>query len=64
MTEWFQFISKASRSSIAVIQVHAPTTDAKEVEVGQFYVDLENFLQQTRKKKKMFFSSLVIRMQK
>ena len=54
MTEWSQFISKASRSSIAVIQVYAPTTDAKEVEVGQFYVDLENFLLQTRKKKCSF----------
>ena len=35
---------QAKPFSIAVIQVYAPTTDAKEVEVGQLYVDLENLL--------------------
>ena len=30
--------------NIRVIQVYAPTTDAKETEVDQFYADLENLL--------------------
>ena len=30
--------------NITVIQVHAPTTDAKEAEVEQFYDDLQNLL--------------------
>ena len=29
----------------SVIQVYAPTTDAKAVEVDQFYEDLEDFLE-------------------
>ena len=29
--------------SITVIQIYAPTTDAKEAEVDQFYVDLQDF---------------------
>ena len=33
MTEWSRFISKANHFNITVIQVHAPTTDAKEAEV-------------------------------
>ena len=41
--------------SIAVIQVCAPTTDAKEAEVDQFYVELENLLQLTPKKKDLLF---------
>ena len=49
--------------SVEVIQVCAPTTDAKEAEAAQFYVDLENLLQLIPKKK-MFFSSLGIGMQK
>ena len=40
--------------SIAVIQVCAPTTDAKEAEVDQFYVELENLLQLTPKKDILF----------
>ena len=31
--------------NITVIQVYAPTTDAEEVEVDQFYVDPEDFLE-------------------
>ena len=31
--------------NITVIQVYAPTTDAEEAEVDQFYVDPEDFLE-------------------
>ena len=39
MTEYSPFVSKANHST-TVIQVHAPTTNAKEPEVEQFYEDL------------------------
>ena len=39
-----------------VIQVYAPTTNAEEAEVEQFYEDLQDLLELTPKKK-MFFSS-------
>ena len=42
--------------SVTVIQVYAPTTNAEEVEVEQFYEDLQDFLELTPKKKKMSFS--------
>ena len=35
--------------NITVIQVYAPTTDAKEVEVAQSYEDLEDLLELTHK---------------
>ena len=35
-----------------VIQVYAPTTNAKEAEVEQFYEDLQDLLELTPKKKK------------
>ena len=38
--------------NITVIQVYAPTTDAKEAEVDQFYEDLQDLLEVTPKKKK------------
>ena len=38
--------------NIRVIQVYAPTTDAKETEVDQFYEDLEDLLEHQKKKKK------------
>jgi len=41
--------------SITVIQVYAPTTDAKEDEVEQFYENLQDLLELTPKK--MPFSS-------
>ena len=51
--------------NIIVIQVYAPTTDTKEAEVDQFYEDLEDLLKLTsKKKKKIFYSSLEIGMQK
>ena len=43
-------------NNITVIQVYAPTTDAKEAEVDQFYEDLQDLLELTAKKK--FFFSL------
>ena len=36
--------------SIRVIQVYAPTTNAKEVEFEWFYEDLQDFLELTPKK--------------
>ena len=36
--------------SITVIQVYAPTTDAEETKVDQFYEDLEDLLELTPKK--------------
>ena len=36
--------------NITVIQVYAPTTNAKEVEVEQFYEDLKDLLELTPKK--------------
>ena len=48
--------------NIMVIQVYAPTVDAEEPDVDQFYKDLENLLELTPKKK--MYSSLGIWMQK
>ena len=42
--------------NITVIQIYAPTTNAKEAEVEQFYEDLQDLLELTPKKK-MSFSS-------
>ena len=36
--------------SITVFQVYAPTTNAEEAEVEQFYEDLQDFLELTPKK--------------
>ena len=38
-----------------VIQVYAPTTDAEETKVDQFYEDLEDLLELTPKKDVLFF---------
>ena len=43
--------------NITVLQIYAPTTDAKEAEVGQFYEDLQDLLELTHTHKKMSFSS-------
>ena len=59
MTEWSQFVSKANQDCL---QVYAPTTDAEEAEVDQFYEDLQDLLELTPKK--MFYSLLGIGMQK
>ena len=43
--------------NITVIQDYAPTTNAKEAEIEQFYEDLQDLLELTpKKKKKMSFS--------
>ena len=48
--------------NITIIQAYAPTTDAEEAEVDQFYEDLQDLLEITPKK--MFCSLLGIGMQK
>ena len=40
--------------NITVIQVYAPTTNAKEVEVERFYEDLQDLLELTPKKRCLF----------
>ena len=45
MTEWCWFISKESQFNITVIHVCAPTTDAEEAEVDQFYEHLQDLLE-------------------
>ena len=40
--------------SITVIQVHAPTSNAKEAEVEQFYEDLQDLLELTPPKDVLF----------
>ena len=40
--------------SITVIQVYAPTTEAKEDEVEEFYEDLQDLLEWTPKKDVLF----------
>ena len=48
--------------NITVIQVYAPTSNAEEAEIEQFYEDLKDLLELTPKK--MPFSSYGTRMQK
>ena len=49
MIEWSRFISKASHSTLQLIQVYAPTTNAEEAEVDWFYEDLEDLPKLTPK---------------
>ena len=49
-TEWSLFVSKANIFNITVIQVYAPTSNAEEAEVEQFYEDLQDLLELTPKK--------------
>ena len=44
--------------NITVIEVYAPTTNAKEAEVEQFYKDLQDLLDLTPKKKEKKVSVL------
>ena len=46
-TEWSVFVSKANHSIITVIQVYAPTSNAEEAEVEQFYEDIQDLLELT-----------------
>ena len=47
-------VSKANHSNITVIQVYAPTTNAKEAEVERFYEDLQDLLEITPPKDALF----------
>ena len=40
--------------NITVIQVYAPTSNAEEAEIKQFYEDLQDFLELTPKKDVVF----------
>ena len=42
--------------NITVIQVYAPTSNAEEAEVEQFYEDLQDLLEQTPKKDVLFIT--------
>ena len=53
-TEWSLFVSKANHSVSQVIQVCAPTTNAKEAEVEWFCEDLQDLLELTPKKDVLF----------
>ena len=53
MTEWSLFISKANHS-ISRIQVYAPTSNAEEAEVEQFYEDIQDLLELTHRKDVLF----------
>ena len=44
--------------NITVMQVYAPTTDAKEAEFDQFYEDLQYLLELTPKKDVLFITGL------
>ena len=52
MTEWSLFFPR--QNIITVIQVYPPTSNAKEVEVEQFYEDLQDLLELTSKKDVLF----------
>lgn len=52
MTEWSLFVCKPF--SITAIQVYAPTSNAEEAEVEQFYEDLQALLELTPKKDVLF----------
>ena len=46
--------SQGKPFNITVIQVYAPTSNAEEAEVEQFYEDLQDFLELTPKKDVLF----------
>ena len=52
-TEWSLFVSKANHS-ISQITNHAPTSNAEEAEVEQFFEDLKNILELTPIKDVLF----------
>ena len=51
-TEWSLLVSKANHSR--VIQAYAPTSNAEEAEVEQFYENLQDLLELTPKKDVLF----------
>ena len=54
MIEWSLFISKEELFNITVIQVYAPSSNAEEAEVEQFYEDLQDLLELTPQKDVLF----------
>ena len=56
MTEWFLFVSRVKASSIIVTQEYAPSINAEEAKVEQFYEDLQDFLEITTKKDVLFIT--------
>ena len=50
------FQDKPFRQTIIVTQVYAPRTDAKEVEVDQFYENLQQLIELTLKKDIVFIT--------
>ena len=54
MTEWYVCFQSKS-FNFTVIQVFAPTTNAEEADVEQFYEDLQYPLELTPKKKDVLF---------
>ena len=42
--------------SFTVMQIYAPTTNAEEAEVDQFYEDIQNLLELIRKKDVLFIT--------
>ena len=53
-TEWSLFVSKAKHSIITLIQVCAWTSNVEEIEIEQFYEDLQDLLELTSKKDVLF----------
>ena len=53
MTEW-SVCFQNKPFNITVIQVYAPTSNAEETEVEQFYEDLQDLLELTPKKDVLF----------
>ena len=50
-TEWSLFVSKINHS---ISQVYAPTSNAEEAEIEQFYEDLQDLLELTPQKDVLF----------
>ena len=54
MTEWSWVRLQGKPFNTTVIQVYAPTSNAEEAEVEQFYEDLQDLLELTPKKDVLF----------
>ena len=54
MTECSLFVFQSKPFNITVIQVSAPTSNAKDAEVEQFYEDLQDLLELTSPKDVLF----------
>ena len=51
---WLFVVFQGKPFNITVIQVYAPTSNAEEAEVEQFYEDLQDLLELTPKKDVLF----------